>query len=167
MSAKSFNRLAKQMDKTCSALDEKASILCEKLAKLGATQASLGFISAVYDGINDVTVTWANDKKTCKIVANGNAAAFIEFGAGVTSGIGYPGNKPEGILPIGSFGQKKGLQEFWFYYGEPGTSGKVIAERDKGLLVKTYGNPPNAVMYETAKMLADNVVKVAKEVFAD
>ena len=65
----------------------------------------------------------------------------------------------------GGYGQGKGNQSSWGYYGEAGTNGRIIKTTDKGDLVITRGNPPARAMYEADKAIMSQILKIAKEVF--
>ena len=54
-----------------------------ELARIGMQEASVRFSTAQYDGTNDSNVTIEKTQNGYNVVANGNAVAFIEFGAGV------------------------------------------------------------------------------------
>ena len=138
--------------------------LLERLTQEGYEVASAGFASAEYDGTNDVTVSVEDRGKIKAVVAVGGTVLFIEFGTGVT----YPDNHPEarGLgMERGEYGQGRGKQYTWGYYGEPGTNGTVVGERAKGTLVLTHGNPANMPMYNAVKELELRLGEIVKEVF--
>lgn len=138
--------------------------LLDRLAQDGYEVASAGFANAAYDGTNDVTVSVEDRGKIKAVVAIGGAVLFIEFGTGVT----YPDNHPEAKelgMVRGSYGQGRGKQSTWGYYGEPGTNGTVAGERAKGTLVLTHGNPANMPMYNAVKELELRINEIVKEVF--
>ena len=66
---------------------------------------------------------------------------------------------------IWEYGQGRGKQSTWGYYGEPGTNGTVVGERAKGTLVLTHGNPANMPMYNAVKELELRLGEIVKEVF--
>lgn len=133
---------------------EKTELIVEKLAFLGATNASLEYARAVTDE-NDVqiSVEWVNDT-TAKVRATGTQVLFIEFGAGITYGHGHPQEKEFGY-GAGTYPNGKG---HWddpngWWYSKDGES------------KHTYGNPPSASMYNTARKLEQEIERVVKEVF--
>ena len=67
----------------------------------------------------------------------------------------------------GEYGQGKGSQDSWGYYGNPGTNGRVVKENGKGSLVITHGNPPARAMYDAGKEMREQVRAIAKEVFGN
>ena len=80
----------------------KAEELARRLADMGAVNVSLGYSRAVYTGLNDISVTVEQrGESRYAIVANGEAALFVEFGAGVTYGYGHPEPSVEGV-PMGT-----------------------------------------------------------------
>ena len=137
-------------------VQRKANELARRLAEMGATNVSLMFARAIYDGQNDFTVT-VEDVPTggYKIVVNGESVAFVEFGAGVTYGYGHPQAAEFGVGP-GTYPDGKG------HWNDP--KGWWIP-KDKGG-GHTYGNPPNMPMYNTAADLRNEIERVAREVFS-
>lgn len=137
-----------------------------ELARIGMQEASVRFSTAQYDGTNDSNVTIEKTQNGYNVVANGNAVAFIEFGAGVhyNAGSSYPIEKPSGIVGIGEYGKKQGKKDEWRYKGEPGTNG--TPSRD-GRTVKTHGNPAQMPMYHTLTAMKDEVERIVKEAFAN
>jgi hypothetical protein len=165
LSSVGINRAVKAIDEYKVWLTRKTSVFLNRLASEGAQIAAASFSTAAYDGVNDVSVT-VEDRgdKVKAVVAIGAASLFIEFGTGVT----YPDNHPEAGangMVRGGYGQGKGKQKAWGYYGEPGTNGKVIKENEKGTLVITSGNPANMPMYKTVRELEIRLNEIAREVF--
>lgn len=151
---KSINQAIKELEKYKRDLDNKARIVVERLASLGATNASLGFARAVTTE-NDVQVTveWV-DSNTMRIRATGEEVLFIEFGTGITYGYGHPMAQELGY-GAGTYPSDKGNWDNpngWWYSKD-------------GNPKHTYGNPPNAVMYNTMKMVEREAERVVREVF--
>lgn len=135
-------------------LVEKTRLVVEKLAFLGATNASLEYARAITDQ-NDVQVDmeWVNSN-TMRIRASGTQVLFIEFGAGITYGNGHPEAGKYGY-GAGTYPSNKGHwddPDGWWYSKD-------------GESRHTYGNPPSASMYNTARKLEQEVERVVKEVF--
>lgn len=146
-------------------LKERSQVLLQRLADEGYKIAAAGFQNAQYDGTNDSAVSVETRGENVRaVVAVGSAVLFIEFGTGVT----YPDTHPEagqhGMMR-GGYGQGKGQQSTWGYYGEAGTNGEVKKETPKGQLVLTHGNPSNMPMYEAVKQLRERLPELVKEVF--
>lgn len=146
-------------------LNSRTQALVQRLAEEGYQIAAAGFQNAQYDGTNDSTVSIEIRGDNARaIMAVGSAVLFIEFGTGVT----YPDNHPEAAkhgMIRGGYGQGKGKQATWGYYGEPGTNGRVLKDTPKGQLVRTHGNPANMPMYEAVKQIKERLPELVKEVF--
>ena len=134
---------------------KKEKRLLEGLANIGIKEASVRFTTAMYDGTNDVSVTLDENNRGYVIVAEGEAVAFIEFGAGVyhNGSEPYPNPRPSGIVGIGEYGKGKGKQKAWGYKNE----------NDE--LVITRGNPAAMPMWYASEEIKNSVLKVAREVF--
>ena len=134
---------------------QKEKELLKGLAEIGFKEASVRFTSAMYDGMNDVSVSWDESKNGCVIVAEGQAVAFIEFGAGVyyNGSESYPNPRPQGIVGIGEYGYGRGKRRAWGYKNE----------NDE--LVITRGNPAAMPMWYASEEIKNSVLRVAKEVF--
>ena len=130
--------------------------LIKGLAEIGLKEASVRFTTAMYDGTNDVSVTLDVINNGYAIVAEGQAVAFIEFGAGVyhNGSEPYPNPRPNGIVGIGEYGQGKGKQKAWGYKNE----------NDE--LVITRGNPAAMPMWYASEEIKNSVLKVVREVYS-
>lgn len=130
--------------------------LLEALAEIGLREASVRFTTAMYDGVNDVSVRLDPAVNGYAIVAEGKAVAFIEFGAGVYHNTGepYPNPRPQGIVGIGEYGKGYGKRKAWGYTDE------------NGELVVTRGNPAVMPMWYASEEIKKSVLKVAREVFS-
>lgn len=153
-------KLLSRLRRLQSSVDEKTKEFLTRLAEIGITEADVHFRNAVYDGDNDAkaipTPEWVNEN-TIAVVAEGKKLLFVEFGSGL---IGY-GDDP-------SYAQK-------FGYG-PGTWSDDLSKGGKGHWSdpngwyykhgeKSYGNPPARAMYEAAKVMRQEILNVAREVF--
>lgn len=150
-------------------LREKTHAFLGRLAQVGIDVADVTFKTAQYDGNNDVVVAsepeWINEN-TLVITASGSAVKFIEFGTGVHYAETHPQAAEMGMTR-GEYGQGKGSQDSWGYYGNPGTNGVAIRDTDKGELVLTHGNPPARAMYDAGKEMREQIKTIAKEVFGN
>ena len=152
LTAKSINRAIKEMQRYQRWVSAKEAELRSRLAMLGATVASIQFARAVYTGTNHGSVRVDDTGSVAVIYAEGEAVAFIEFGAGATYGYGHPlagqfGTGP-GTYPDGK-GHWDNPKGWWFGSGQ-----------------HTYGNPPAAAMYQAVQEITENVTRIAREVFA-
>ena len=160
---KDINRAIKEVESYKQELIRKEKLLLEKLAYIGIKEASIRFTTAMYDGVNDSTVSLEQTGDGYAIVANGSAVAFIEFGSGVYHNTGepYPNPRPTGIVGIGEYGKGKGKRKAWYYYGSAGSNGEV---QPSGV-VKTRGNPAAMPMYYATEEMKRSVLQIAREVF--
>lgn len=146
---------------------ERIDVLVEKLAEVGRRKAEEVFATAEYDGAKDITVTTEKTETGWRIAANGESVAFVEFGTGITQP-DYPADAKV-THEHGTFGQGKGANpNGWVYYGEPGSSGRPIYDRNgnqKEGVYRTMGNPPAMAMYLAVREMRDAVGTLAKEVF--
>lgn len=149
---KGIGKAIREVRKYQAWVTEKEAELRSRLAMMGATVASIRFARAIYTGSNDVSVRVDNTGSVAVIYAEGEAVAFIEFGAGATYGYGHPQAGEFGAGP-GTYPDGKGHwnnpKGWWFGSGQ-----------------HTYGNPPAMAMYAAVQEITENVTKIAKEVFA-
>ena len=133
----------------------KTSELLGELAKIGVREASVRFTTAMYDGVNDSSVTLNDIPGGYSIVAEGKAVAFIEFGAGVYHNPGepYPNPRPDGVVGIGEYGKGYGKRQAWGF------------KDDSGELVITHGNPAAMPMWYASEEMRSKILKIAREVF--
>lgn len=165
-----FNNLKKAIDKLThyiKTFEDRQEEYLERLGQIGIDTATVRFRTAQYDGVNDVKVwdspIWVDDNKIA-ILATGQTVAFIEFGTGVFYPEQHPKAEEVGAVR-GSYGQGKGRQTSWGYYGEPGTHGRFYANRPKGKLIITHGNPPARALYDAGKEMRQKALEIAREVF--
>ena len=155
LSTSSIKDAIKQLRSYRNSLDAKKDKLLEELANIGVKEAFVRFTTAMYDGVNDSSVSLETISDGYAIVAEGHAVAFIEFGAGVyhNSGEPYPDPRPEGIVGIGEYGKGYGKRQAWGF-----TDGS-------GELVITHGNPAAMPMWYASEEMRSKILKIAKEVF--
>ena len=155
LTSSSIDSAIKELRAFKISLDKKKDQLLERLALIGVKEASVRFTTAMYDGINDSSVTLQNAPGGYCIVAEGRAVAFIEFGAGVYHNPGepYPNPRPSGIVGIGQYGKGHGRRPAWGF------------KDDSGELVITRGNPAAMPMWYASEEMRSNILKIAKEVF--
>lgn len=155
-------------------LADKISEFVDELAKQGLDIAQLKYQEAdlSYTGTKDVSVNIEKREDVTAIVAVGNSVLFIEFGTGVITADDHP-DKPAGIAARGTFGQGKGSQKTWGFYGdETGTAG-WFATKKVGTdvveiiphVVLTHGTKANQTLYLTGQELKDRIESTAKRVF--
>lgn len=151
LSNKSINVAMKELRRYSAWVSQKEAELRSRLAMLGATVASIQFSRAIYNGSNDVSVRVDNTGSVAVIYAEGETVAFIEFGAGATYGYGHPQAGEFGVGP-GTYPDGKGHWDnpkgWWYGSGQ-----------------HSYGNPPAMAMSAAVREIAENVTRIATEVF--
>ena len=155
LSSKSISQAIRELKSFRDSLEAKTKVFLEELAHIGVKEASVRFTTAMYDGVNDSSVTLKPIDSGYCIVAEGKAVAFIEFGAGVYHNPGepYPNPRPDGIVGIGEYGKGYGKRQAWGFRNEDGE------------LVITHGTPAAMPMWYASEEIKNSVLKVAKEVF--
>lgn len=145
-------------------MQAKVKRLQEAVAERVAEYAGLLFGSAVVDDLikgpryADVSVTFDHRERVSIVVANGEDAVWVEFGAGVYHN-GSVGSSPhpEGArlgFTIGGYGKGYGAKRMWGYWSEDDE------------LVLTRGTPAVMPMYNALKTVCEQINEIAKEVFA-
>lgn len=173
LDARSIRSAVKEIEEYKKRLTRIGKQISKELADKGLEVARIGFQSAQYDGINDSSVKIEPTDRGYKIIASGNAVAFIEFGAGVhhnPSGAPYPLGRPSWIVPIGEYGKKMGRRDSWFFKApeDSKVGGEVVgAAKDGSVIIKTHGNPAQMPMYHALKDMQDDVLRIVREAFAN
>ena len=156
LSTKGIEKLIQELEDYQRDIEKKANELVERLADDGMQIAQFYFDIAVYDGVNDVKVTWEKrGNASAAVIAAGNAVLFIEFGAGYLMGYGHP--EPMGYGP-GTFPGKG-------HWDNPNGWYLPKAVKEATGIEHSMGNPPAAAMYNTVKELEERVAEIASEVF--
>jgi hypothetical protein len=155
LSAKSIGDAVREVRRYQKWVAKKETELRSRLAMLGATVASIQFARAIYAGSNDVTVRVDNTGSVAVIYAEGEAVAFIEFGAGVYHNPGEPcpDPRPAGIVGIGEYGKGYGKRQTWVFRDEAGEK------------VFTHGNPAAMPMWYASEEMRSKITQIAREVF--
>ena len=155
LSTASIAQAIKELKAYQKSLEAKTQQLLEKLGEIGVKEASVRFTTAMYDGVNDSSVTLETISNGYCIKAEGKAVAFIEFGAGVYHNPSepYPNPRPSGIVGIGEYGKGLGKRQAWGFRDESGE------------LVITRGNPAAMPMWYASEEMRSKIQKIAQEVF--
>lgn len=144
-------------------LTRKTELLRQRIGMVIAWSASQGFSSSIVDDVvggekryANVDVTVNEEGNATVVIASGNDAVFVEFGAGVFNN-GSVGTSPhpkgaELGFTIGSYGKGNGRKDVWGYYGEGG-------------LTLTHGTPASMPMYHGVREACDQIAEIAGEVF--
>lgn len=153
-----IQEIRKDLEKYGEGLEQKCDKLCEMTCELGRQEAVDNFEQALYSGINDATVRTEPIDDGYSVIAEGTSVLFIEYGTGINTA---PHSVPK--YARGGYGQHKGLQKGWVYYGEAGNNGSP--SKSKSGKVYTKGDPANECMYQASEEMNDNVMRIAREVF--
>ena len=155
LSSKSIGKAIKALKSYRDSIEVKTNKLLEELAYIGVKEASVRFTTAIYDGVNDSSVTLKPIEGGFCIVAEGRAVAFIEFGAGVYHNPGepYPNPRPDGIVGIGEYGKGLGKRQAWGFRNEDGE------------LVITRGTPAAMPMWYASEEMRNAIKSKFLEVF--
>lgn len=145
-------------------LGRKTNLLRERIAEVIRNQAANGFAaSGIDDRLNggmrkaNVSVTVDTSDGVSVVLASGDDAVWIEFGAGVYHN-GGAGSSPNPLgaalgYTIGGYGKGHGKRSVWGYYDQGGN------------LVLTHGTPATMPMYNAVQAVCASYVQIAKEVF--
>lgn len=159
LSERGFDRLIRKLDEYERWMKRKTDQLSLRLASLGATSASIGFATALYDGINNTTITVEHRGDGIYAVkANGETVLIIEYGAGVAMA-NPPHPEPNGFGP-GTYPEQKHAMDPDGWY-VPKEKRQYVGHK------KSYGSPANAPMYNSVKNLEQEFARIVQEVFAD
>ena len=155
LNVRSIDRAIKELKAYRDSLEAKKNKFLEELANIGVREASFRFTTAIYDGVNDSSVTLEPITDGYRILAEGKAVAFIEFGSGVYHNPGepYPNPRPDGIVGIGEYGHGYGKRPAWGFKNE------------NGELVITRGNPAAMPMWYASEEMRNAIKKKFQEVF--
>lgn len=144
---------------------DKENLLRQKVADFLASESQSGFNGAIVDDLTDksggtrygnVDVSIDDRGNVTVVVASGEDAVWIEFGAGVhyNGAVGSSPN-PYGAelgFTIGGYGKGNGRKEKWGFY-------------ENGELKITRGTPAIMPMARAVTSLCNEFPRIAKEVF--
>ena len=163
LSTSEINRAMKELADYKQEILHKTELLREKVAERLADEAKNGFSGAVVDDLTrggqrfaQVDVSVDNRGSVTVVVASGEDAVWVEFGAGVYHN-GSPGSSPhphgaELGMTIGGFGKGNGKKEVWGFY-------------EDGELKLTRGTPARTPMALAVTTVCNDIQAIAKEVF--
>ena len=135
-------------------LEVKVVEFLDRLTETGVHVADVMFSTAQYDGPRDVTVRFENRGDfTRAVVATGETALILEFGAGVTLGYGHPEAAEHGMGPATYPGQVHAEDPRGWYLPKAAGGGH------------TYGNPPAGAMHGASREIEIEFERIAREVF--
>lgn len=163
LSTSEINRAMKELADYKQEILHKTELLREKVAERLVDEAKNGFSGAVVDDLTrggqrfaQVDVSVDNRGSVTVVVASGEDAVWVEFGAGVYHN-GSPGSSPHphGVelgMTIGGFGKGNGKKEVWGFY-------------EDGELKLTRGTPARMPMALAVTTVCNDIQSIAKEVF--
>lgn len=165
LSEKDIDRAIKELEQYKREIIRKTELLRTKVAERIANLAQSGFNGAVVDDLTEesggarkaeVQVSIDERENVSVVIAAGEDAVWAEFGAGVYHN-GSVGSSPhpkgqELGLTIGGYGKGMGKRQVWGFY-------------EDGELKLTHGAPATMPMYNAMKIVCDEIVAIAKEVF--
>lgn len=158
------DKAIKELEEYKKDIKRKTALLQDRIAKRIEEEAGKGFASAVVDDLvrggyqkPNVTVNYTTKGDVSVIVAQGEDAVWVEFGAGVYHN-GNLGSSPhprgsELGMTIGGYGQGKGKQKSWGFKDADGT------------LHVTRGTPSQMPLEKAVLSVLDELPQMAKEVF--
>ena len=154
LSTKEINRAIREVEKYKAELNTKVSMLIEALTDYGVEIAKVQVrqLGAWYTGELESSISGYFSPSTGVGIIKAGApyAVYVEFGTGVV-GAGSPHPAPAGWrYDVNAHGESG-----WWYYND----------RD-GKMHWTKGMPSRPFMYNTARELEQECVKIAKEVFS-
>lgn len=167
LSESEISRALKELAEYKQEILRKTELLREKVAERLADEARSGFSGAVVDEqilkggsaspkYAQVDVSVDNRGSVTVVVASGEDAVWVEFGAGVYFN-GSPGSSPHprgaelGMI-IGGFGKGNGKKETWGFY-------------EDGELKLSRGTPARMPMSRAVTTVCNDIQEIAKEVF--
>lgn len=170
LSISSIRNLQKELEKYHDSLNYKCELLVKRLAEAGIPVIDENMSKAAFTvdekGIQSgadpqhythVKINTFGSYARADLIVEGKELLFIEFGAGVYyNGAAGTSPHPKGEefgYVIGSYGKGHGVQKVWGYYA------------DTGELIPTHGVEATMPIYKASLEIAQNVVKIAKEVF--
>lgn len=135
---------------------KKVNELCRRLAEIGIRVAQVYFVPGAWNGGDDVSLSVEQVRNGFILKASGESVCFMEFGAGMTAGLGYDTSDITPPVPIEpkSWSKTNGTGEFdkygsWHYKK-----------------VKYDSIVPQMGMYHAVKEIKQRVEEIAQEVFS-
>ena len=164
LSTTEINRAIREVEKFKKEFEKKVETYRDRVAEAIAANAEINFASSSMDDVikgdtrkPNVTVSVSKRGDIAVVVADGEDAVWVEFGAGVYHN-GSPGSSPhpngsELGFTIGSYGKGYGKANAWGYYDF------------NGELIITRGTPASMPMYNAVQQVSKEAISIAKEVF--
>lgn len=163
LSVRDIDRAMRELEQYKQDIIRKTDLLREKVAERLAELSQSGFAGAVVDDLlkggqrtAQVDVSIDQRDNITLVIARGEDAVWVEFGAGVHyNGSAGTSPHPKGSelgFTIGGYGKGMGKKDVWGFYKD-------------GELRLTHGAPATMPMYNAAKTVCDEIAEIAREVF--
>ena len=164
LSEDGIDKAIRELERFKEEFTRKVEVFRQKVAERIADEARSGFSGATVDDLikggsprtADVTVRTDERGKLSVVIADGEDAVWVEFGAGVYhNGAAGSSPHPHGAelgFTIGSFDKGNGKRKVWGFY-------------EDGELVLTHGTPAVMPMNRALISVCENLADIAKEVF--
>jgi hypothetical protein len=163
LSEASLTKALKELTHYKRDLEAKAKKLRHRIAEKMANYSRGGFAGAIVDDLlngsprqAEVNVSVTNSGDVTLVIADGEDAVWVEFGAGVYHN-GSVGTSPHPSgndlkFTIGTYGKGMGSRNVWGFY-------------EDGELYLTHGTPAVMPMYNAVKTVCAEIDNIAREVF--
>lgn len=164
LSVVEINRAIRELEQYKRDFVRKVELLRVRVAERLAQKASDGFTGAVVDDLThgeskklaDVKVSVGDHGDVTLVIASGEDAIWVEFGAGVYhNGSAGSSPHPKGAelgFTIGEYGKGYGKKAAWGFY-------------EDGELHITRGTPAKMPMYRAMESVCNEIESIAREVF--
>jgi hypothetical protein len=160
----SINKAIQDLEKHRQDVMQKSELFRRRVAELISDYSASGFNGAIVDDITpksggarvaNVSMSVEDGDKVSVVIASGEDAVWVEFGAGVYHN-GAAGSSPN---PYG--------QELGFTIGGYGTNGtkKTWGFYEGDQLIITHGTPATMPMYNAVQRVVRDIDTIAREVF--
>lgn len=163
LSAREIDRAIRELEQYKQDIIRKTDLLRERVSERLAELSRDGFAGAVVDDLlkggqrtAQVDVSIDQRDNVTLVIARGEDAVWVEFGAGVHyNGSAGTSPHPKGSelgFAIGGYGKGMGKKDVWGFY-------------EDGELRLTHGAPAVMPMYNAVKTVCDEIAEIAREVF--
>lgn len=163
LSAREIDRAIRELEQYKQDIIRKTDLLRARVAERLAELSRDGFAGAIVDDLlkggqrtAQVDVSIDQRDNVTLVIARGEDAVWVEFGAGVHyNGSAGTSPHPKGSelgFTIGGYGKGMGKKDVWGFY-------------EDGELRLTHGTPAIMPMYNAVKTVCDEIAEIAREVF--
>lgn len=163
LSARDIDKAMRELEQYKQDIIRKTDLLRERVAERLAELSRDGFAGAVVDDLlkggqrtAQVDVSIDQRDNITLVIARGEDAVWVEFGAGVHyNGSAGTSPHPKGSelgFTIGGYGKGMGKKDVWGFY-------------EDGKLRLTHGAHATMPMYNAVKTVCDEIAEIAREVF--